>query len=110
MNINEKEKKLLDEFMEWFLYNVDYWRMLGSLINNIDLWDGCNFIDFIGCYVRDEIICKDISEFMDLEDDDLQVELLWNGLKKKVSGDYLWEEYHEIMQELRDNFINEYSN
>lgn len=118
MKINDKEKRLLDKFMDWYKGEVkyNYEKLVGFIIGTLDNLDRCNFNNTIGSFVKDELLQKDIYEFVDCDEDNCPDEIIWEELKKEVLAnyshfaDYLLEEYEDIMQEIRDDFVSEYSN
>ena len=118
MKINDKEKRLLDKFMDWYKGEVkyNYERLVGFIVGTLDWLDRCNFNNTIGSFVKDELLKKDIYEFVDCNEDNSPEETTWEGLKREVLVynvhfvDYLLEEYEDIIQEIRDDFVSEYSN
>ena len=112
MKINDKEKRLLDKFMDWYKGEVkyNYEKLVGFIIGTLDNLEECNFNNIIGWFVINEINCRDISEFIEDEDEEYIDKEMWCSLKKKVDEVYLWSKYYDIMQEIRDDFVSEYSN
>lgn len=101
-------KELLDKFMEWFKTEINYSYMMSDYIDMLDCGGWSDIMSYVGNYVtgiaREE---TKITDFTDYEEDSVMGDL-WNKLCWLIDGDFLWEEYDEILMSFREEFIEQY--